>query len=95
MSKFKLGSEVKWGTHFGTITEVVPPHSRPTTYEDWYIKKDAAQGFGFLYERDHESYVVTDYNRNPRIKSKRYWPVVSRLSLVTPPAQEAAKGRSK
>ena len=91
MSEFRLGREVKWGTHYGIITEVVPPRSKPTTYEDWYIKKDAAQGFGFLYKRDHESYVVTVYNRNPRLKSKRYWPVVSRLALVTPSPPSAEK----
>ena len=90
---FKLGREVTWNTAgkkytdnphmqryqcFGIITEVVAAKALPVTYTD---------GNYTLGWRDHESYVVTVYGKSKRgtaLKAKRYWPLVSRLSLVSP-----------
>lgn len=92
-ASFELGYEVAWNAcgkkctwakyeRFGTITEVVPANTKPISYRDGYYETKT---------RDHESYVVTSYPLSKRgkvRKPKRYWPLVTRLRIVTaaPPA---------
>lgn len=78
-SKIELGDVVQWAsqaqgvwkTKEGTVVKIVPKGDRPQS-------ADGVSGCG--WGRDHESYIVEVHH--PTRKPTRYWPLVSKLTVL-------------